>query len=241
MSSGTFHTFSAKSSKAHSVLKMFSSARRVTLELRDSSILPNMAGLWEMNQLELAKLQILYILLYHRGYFDIAWVVNDLIRLRFKDSYALSLLLNAGYLDFFTPIETDDFWDSTDSLSELSDSDEPQLGYPSPSLANATLGHCPQPRSYVPVTHPTLQKRPEQHAHSPVNASNNMDVKDEHCDKRIYQSLDPAPPYATITSEATCVEPANDPGIAPDFADSLLLRSMSREAMVELMKTLKIH
>ncbi|KAJ7771032.1 hypothetical protein DFH07DRAFT_953656 [Mycena maculata] len=201
---------------------------------------------------ELAKLQILYILLHHRGYFDIAWVVNDLIRLRFKDSYALSLLLNAGYLDFLTPIETNDFWDSADSSSELSDSDEPQLGYPSPSLANATLGHCPQPRSYVPVTHPTLQKRPKQRARSPVNASNDMDVEDEHRDKRValsinvrivdasssalgYQlaeALDPAPPYTTTTSEATRAEPANDPGVAPDFADSLLLRSVSREAMV---------
>ncbi|KAJ7705397.1 hypothetical protein B0H17DRAFT_1126236 [Mycena rosella] len=63
---------------------------------------------------EAAKLQILYTLLRQHNYFELAWTLNDLLRLKFRDEYAIAHLLAASYLDFLAPTSPD-FWDEYDS------------------------------------------------------------------------------------------------------------------------------
>ncbi|KAJ7867036.1 hypothetical protein B0H13DRAFT_1897766 [Mycena leptocephala] len=53
--------------------------------------------------LEAAKLQVLFILLRQRDYNELAWVLGDLLHLKFRDEYAIAHLLGAGYLDYVPP------------------------------------------------------------------------------------------------------------------------------------------
>ncbi|KAJ6572479.1 hypothetical protein DFH09DRAFT_1362441 [Mycena vulgaris] len=68
---------------------------------------------------EAAKLHILAILLRERRYFDMGWALNDLLRIKFRDEYAIAYLLGTGYLDFITPISPtpSEFWDQFESDS----------------------------------------------------------------------------------------------------------------------------
>ncbi|KAJ7817888.1 hypothetical protein B0H13DRAFT_1922610 [Mycena leptocephala] len=62
--------------------------------------------------LEAAKLQVLLILLRQQDYHELAWVLGDLLRLRFRDDYAIAHLLGAGFLDFVPPdLEAPGYWD----------------------------------------------------------------------------------------------------------------------------------
>lgn len=60
-----------------------------------------------LSDTETAKFQVLGIILRQRHYYDLAYLINDLLRIRFKDDYAISHLLGAGYLDFLSPGGTD--------------------------------------------------------------------------------------------------------------------------------------
>ncbi|KAJ7026328.1 hypothetical protein C8F04DRAFT_1268257 [Mycena alexandri] len=48
---------------------------------------------------ESARLHVLLLILRRKQYFDIAWLLNDLLRIRFIDNYAIGHLLTAGFLD----------------------------------------------------------------------------------------------------------------------------------------------
>ncbi|KAJ7109526.1 hypothetical protein C8R44DRAFT_884552 [Mycena epipterygia] len=60
-----------------------------------------------LSDTETAKFQVLGILLRQHQYYDLAYLVHDLLRIRFKDEYAIAHLLNAGYLDFVPSGGTD--------------------------------------------------------------------------------------------------------------------------------------
>ncbi|KAJ7137183.1 hypothetical protein C8R44DRAFT_869244 [Mycena epipterygia] len=77
---------------------------------------------------EAAKLQVLHILLRQRHYYELAWILNDLLCLRFRDEYAITHLLNAGYIDFLTNDIDAGFYGTP--TPESSDMEGVELGYP---------------------------------------------------------------------------------------------------------------
>ncbi|KAJ7631510.1 hypothetical protein B0H17DRAFT_1150260 [Mycena rosella] len=93
---------------------------------------------------EAAKLQILYTLLRQHNYFELAWTLNDLLRLKFRDEYAIAHLLAASYLDFLAPTSPD-FWDEYDSSrsSALSSSSMEGVESGHIDVASTTDGEVP--------------------------------------------------------------------------------------------------
>ncbi|KAJ7478687.1 hypothetical protein B0H11DRAFT_1916670 [Mycena galericulata] len=161
---------------------------------------------------EAAKLQIIYILLYQRGLFELAALVDKLLALRFRDSYPIALLLTGGFLDYYAyPNDDSDFWDSLGSSSHDGSADmDLELGYPEESAPIA-----------VTVDHPNP-------AHD-----DSMDGEDGHCAKRTAYSVDDAPARAPAGSDAQ----AEDYDIAAPrpfspVASSLLFGGVSQSEMV---------
>ncbi|KAJ7443101.1 hypothetical protein B0H11DRAFT_2251175 [Mycena galericulata] len=142
---------------------------------------------------EAAKLEVEYNALYDRHYYDLAWLVNDLLRIRFQDPYPIGLLLNAGFLDFYHPAtDAADFWDRFGGSSGSSHS-------------------------------PDAESVPDAVDHANHASDMDTDSEDAHRDKRLALSPDDdAPPFAAAhdahdTNESTGEMETDTPAQRPLF------------------------
>jgi hypothetical protein len=60
---------------------------------------------------EVAKIQTLWHILRRHGRFQLATLLHDILIIRFRDDYAVSHLLNAGFLDDHYPELASNYWD----------------------------------------------------------------------------------------------------------------------------------
>ncbi|KAJ7429142.1 hypothetical protein B0H11DRAFT_1945765 [Mycena galericulata] len=159
---------------------------------------------------EAAKLEVEYNALYDRHYYDLTWLVNDLLRIRFQDPYPIGLLLNAGFLDFYHPAtDAADFWDRFGGSSGSSHS-------------------------------PDAESVPDAVDHANHASDMDTDSEDAHRDKRLALSLDDdAPPFAAAhdahdTNESTGEMETDTPAQRPLFRvpDSVFHRRVSRAETV---------
>ncbi|KAJ7441402.1 hypothetical protein B0H11DRAFT_524099 [Mycena galericulata] len=89
---------------------------------------------------ETAKLRIIHSILQERHYPGLAWALNDILRLRFRDEYALASLLSAGYLEAYPPeASSPEYWQMGNSDSSDNSPGRDSLGYPSDHASN---GDC---------------------------------------------------------------------------------------------------
>ena len=100
---------------------------------------------------------LLRILLKAR-YFRIAWLLEDLLEIKFRDEYALSFILGAGFLDI-PRTSTGATGDSDADIDSSSDSDDAmELGYPDEPAQSTQSNFQPiysESATYVRPSSPT--------------------------------------------------------------------------------------
>ncbi|KAJ7612798.1 hypothetical protein DFH06DRAFT_1344885 [Mycena polygramma] len=83
---------------------------------------------------EAARMQVIYEVLRDNNRHVLATLLADILTLRLRDTYAVSQLLNAGYLDTVYPPELNNYWEllgdpDSDSSDTSEDSSVSELGY----------------------------------------------------------------------------------------------------------------
>ncbi|KAJ7036006.1 hypothetical protein C8F04DRAFT_1181781 [Mycena alexandri] len=121
---------------------------------------------------ESARLHVVLLMLRRKQYFDIAWLLNDLLRLQFLENYAIGHLLTAGFLDNPTSGFTDSSYCSVSDPESSSSGSEPSV----------PGGHASDPAgaaSVSPTTATTGDHSENNHIYSHSSPPTDCDDGDE--------------------------------------------------------------
>ncbi|KAJ7475642.1 hypothetical protein FB451DRAFT_1173671 [Mycena latifolia] len=147
---------------------------------------------------EAAKLQVLLITLRQWHYTKLVWVLNDLLRLRFRDEYTIANLLGANFLDLFAPASPDFWGDLSSGLSTDS----------SPSMEGVDSG----PISFYPTT--SRPASPSEEEASAVSNSEGSPILPTTALTIAHHDTDPTPApsevFSVFHNDADSVYPSDD-------------------------------